>query len=392
MKNLVLAVLLLLTGVSGVDAQATMGVQKQVQIAIFAPLYLDSAFDGGYYKYGKGFPKYALPGLEFVHGAQVALDSLALEGVSIKAYIFDSKAENNTITWLIANKQLDSMHIIIGAVKDAEIIQLANFAKNKNIPFISATAPNDGGVTSNPFFVMVNATLKAHCEAIHSYLLVNNGDDNICLVRKKGVQEDKIADYFKKINLPDGKPLLNIAYVSADTSYAAVANMLDSTKNNIIIGGSLNDEFAIGLVKTLLPLKATYPIQLIGMPNWYTMHELKKTTVKDVDILYTSAYYNAKVDRYSKKIQQLFTKKFKGTATDMSFKGFEAIFLFAKLINKYPDDFISHLNEITKQAFGEYNFKPVYAKKDNPLPDYFENKHVYFMKLINGKSVRVWDK
>src|SRR5918911_1150193 len=51
------------------------------KIAIFAPLYLDSAFDASHeYRYGKNvFPKFINSGLEFYEGVQLALDSLAKE-------------------------------------------------------------------------------------------------------------------------------------------------------------------------------------------------------------------------------------------------------------------------------------------------------------------------
>ncbi len=366
---------------------------KTFHVAIFAPLYLDSAFDGSFYKYNKSFPKFSSAGLDFVHGAQVALDSFNLGGTYLTAHIFDCKAEKENIPWLISNHKLDSIDLIIGSVKDFELLQLANFAKKKNVPFISATTPNDAGITSNPFFVIVSSTLRAHCEVLHSYLIQNHGTDKIYLCRKKGAQEDKIADYFKNVNEPDGKPILDLEVVNFESDFSGLVNKLDSTKKSIIIGGSLNDAFAEGLTKAAYELKSTYPLEVIGMPNWYTFSSLKKSNLKDLEILYTTPYYNARVDKYSKKIQFLYGKKFKGgTATEMSYKGFESVFLFAKLITKYPNDFTSHLNEISKQAFGEYNFMPVYVKKDNPVPDYFENKHLYFMKILNGKVVRAWDK
>jgi ABC-type branched-subunit amino acid transport system substrate-binding protein len=388
-KNLFICFMLMMS-ILQTNAQSNI---KTFHVAIFAPLYLDSAFDGTFYKYNKSFPKFSSAGLEFVHGAQVALDSFNVGGANLTAHIFDCKAETQNIPWLISNHKLDSIDLIIGSVKDFDLIQLAGFAKKKNVPFISATTPNDGGITGNPFFIISSSTLRAHCEVLHSYLVQNHGTDKIYLCRKKGTQEDKIADYFKNANEPDGKPMLDLKVLNFESDFSGLASNLDSTKKTIIIGGSLNDGFADELTKTAYNLSSTYPLEMIGMPNWYTFSALKKTTYKDFPIVYTSPYYNARADKYSKKIQAAFSKKFKGgTATEMSYKGFESVFLFAKLITKYPNDFTSHLNEISKQAFGEYNFMPVYVKKDNPVPDYFENKHLYFMKILNGKAVRSWDK
>ena len=55
---------------------AQNGISKQ-RIAVFVPLYLDSAFDAtNSYRYDKSFPKFINPGLEFYEGVQLAIDSL----------------------------------------------------------------------------------------------------------------------------------------------------------------------------------------------------------------------------------------------------------------------------------------------------------------------------
>ena len=363
---------------------------KTYRVGIFSPLYLDSAFSENDYQLGKKFPKFAQQGLDFVQGAQIALDSMPLPNGNILANIYDSKAEINNISWLISNHKLDSMDLLIGAVKDAEYLQLAGFAKQKNIPFISASYPNDGGVSNNPFLVIVNSTLRAHCETIYSYLLQNHGTDKIFLCRKKGAQEDKIYEYFRHINEADGKPLLNIETINFEDDYSILQNKLDSNRKTILIGGSLNEGFATDLTTIASELYETYQIEMIGMPNWDIFSGLKKSSLKDFPIYYTTPFNNAKTDIYSKKIKQIYSKKYKGIPSDMTYKGFESVFVFARLITRYPDDFMSHLNDYSYKVFNEYNFKAVYVNKNNNIPDYFENKRLYFMKIYNGKTSKVW--
>src|SRR5215471_17594970 len=66
------------------------------KIAILAPLYLDSAFDDqSNYRYDKQFPKFFNPGLEFYEGAQLALDTLAKEGVVLEAFVYDTRSKES---------------------------------------------------------------------------------------------------------------------------------------------------------------------------------------------------------------------------------------------------------------------------------------------------------
>jgi hypothetical protein len=375
------------------------GSLKTYRVGIFAPLYLDSVFSDGNYRYTKNFPRFVTQGLDFVQGAQVALDSMPLPNGNIDAQFFDSKSTTENISSLISSKKLDSLDLIIGSVKDEEYTELAGFALSKHIPFISATYPNDAGITGNPYLVIVNSTLKAHCEAIYSYILQNNGTDNIILIRKHGSQEDKVAGYFSMMNQPDGKPLLNIKTMNIDSNFNSLKYKLDSNRQNIIIGGSLDEEFAYNLATTARSLNKKYDITLIGMPNWGTFSSFANTTasitpkkpgITDFPVFFTSPYFNYKWDNYSKMIQEVYLAKYKGKPSDFTYKGFETVFIFARLFTRYPENFMDHLNDYAYKVFSEYNFKPVFNNKNASTPDYFENKRLYFLRSENGVVSKAW--
>ena len=93
---------------------------------------------------------------------------------------------------------------------------------------------------------------------------------------------------------------------------------------------------------------------------------------------------------YSKIVINAYAQRYKGKPTDMSFKGFECAYLFTKLLLLYPTDMMSHLNDKTYKVFCDYNFRPVNLKKENAFPDYFENKHEYFIKIMNGSISKAW--
>jgi hypothetical protein len=367
---------------------------KTYHVGIFAPLYLDSVFNtAGNFRFKQGMPKFIIPGLEFVQGAELALDSLYLPSANMIVSIYDAKSYNEPIPALINEKKLDSLDIIIGAVKDAEYKQLADFALLKKIPFISATYPNDGGVATDPYLVIMNPTLKSHCEAIYSYLLENHGTDRIFLVRKKGVQEDKIAEYFKEINVQDGKPLLNIQTLNYEASQQDADNLkkkLDSTKQTIIIGASLDENFATNLTLACHDLFQSYPITLIGMPNWDGFKQLTKSDVfADFPVYITSPYYNEKLDDNSRMLINGYMAKYKGKPTDMAFKGYECASYFTNLLIKYSATVMNNLNDKTFKVFSDYNFRPVMLGNYD-FPDYYENKHLYFVKIQGGNFSLAW--
>lgn len=365
---------------------------KVYKIAVFAPLYLDSVFTGYELRNRKAIPKLIVPALEFVQGAQIAFDSLTLDNERVEAFIYDTKSFTEPLPQLIKNKKLDSINLIIGSVRDMDFKQLADFSLTKNIPFISATFPNDGGITGNPFLLIMNSTLKSHCEGIYSYILQNHGTDKIYLVKRPGVQEDKIAALFKTINEQDGRPLLNIQTINFDSSFSAFAfkKKLDSNRNSIVIGGSLNEAFAKNLADACYEAKKNYPLTLIGMPNWDGFKFFtKEDAYKDFPVYFTTPYYNSKTSFLNNMLEDEYNRRYKTKPGDIVCKGFEAVYYFTKLLIKYPAELMSHLNETSLKVFNDYNFRPV-VYKNNSLPDYYENKHLYIMRIINGMVLREW--
>lgn len=363
------------------------------KVGIFSPLYLDSVFTKNSFKHKQNVPRFIMPAVDFVQGALIALDSLQAGENYFDVTVYDSKSFTEPVANLIQNKKLDSLQLIIGNVKDEEYIQLANFAREKNIPFISATYPNDGGVKANPFLVIINSTLKSHCEAIYSYILQNHGTDKIYLVRQKGEQEDMVASYFKKINEKEGKPLLNIETINLvnNSPAANLRSKLDSNSKNILIAGSLDEAFAGKIAKAGAELQKTYPITLIGMPTWDNFSGLhNKKELSNFPVYYTTAFYNDKQDAFSKSLKAGYLKKYKGKPSDMAFKGFESVYLFTKLLAKNPYNLMSNINDKSLKVFCEYNFRPVSLGNEPGTPDYFENKHLYIIKILNGNTSKAW--
>ena len=394
MKKKVLGFLLILLVTVQQNLSAQNNYQKVYKVGVFAPLYLDSVFTNSQFRYDKSIPKFIMPAVEFAQGAQIAFDTLGLYNQHVEAFIYDTKSYTQSIPWLIQNKIIDSLDLIIGSIKDVDFKQLSDFSSKKNIPFISATYPNDGGVTNNPDLVIMNSTLKAHCEGIHSYILQNHGTEKIILLKKSGSQEDKIASYIKAINEQEGKPpLLNIQTITVDSTITPyfLKNRLDSTKHTVIIAGSLDESFAKNITDASFAIRKNYPITLIGMPNWDGFKIFQnKAAYKDFPVHFTTPYYNSKTSLYNTILTNEYMRRFKSKPSDMAYKGFETAYMFTKLLLKYPTDFLSHLNDRSQNIFNEYNFRPVNFKRNATNPDYMENKHLYVMRILNGIISREW--
>src|SRR5690242_21311689 len=77
-----------------------------VRIAVLAPLYLDSAFNGYEYNLSNTkIPQFFLEGLEFYNGVKMAIDSLQKENANIEVWIYDTHKRGQSIQQLLSQMQ-----------------------------------------------------------------------------------------------------------------------------------------------------------------------------------------------------------------------------------------------------------------------------------------------
>jgi len=333
---------------------------KTYRVAIIAPIYLDSVFEGYHLKSESSIPRYTIGGADFVQGAELALDTLNLHGRHVEAFIYDSKSVSQPLATLLKSGKLDQMDLIIGSVKQPDYNQLAQFAFQKNIPFISATYPNDGGIRNNPDLIIANSTLRAHCESIFSYILQKHGSDNIYLFHKRN--DNRISNYFKEIAFVDGKPLLNIKEIMLDSSVSPMGMryLIDTTKPVVIIGASLNETFSQKLADACYPISKNNKITLIGMPNWDGFSCWYRNAYMGFPIRYTTPHYLEKTNSFRKYLYDKYLQLYNIDPSDMVEKGFGITYNFTSILINHPGFFTQNLNDTLYAPFHDFNFQPVY--------------------------------
>lgn len=357
------------------------------RIAIFTPLYLDSAFisDSEYRYASNTFPKFINPGLEFYEGAQLALDSLAKENIPLEVFVYDTRSITNTLSQQLYKAEEDSVELIIAYCSATEARTLADEGLKRKIPVINANLPNDAGVTDNPFFVVLNATLETQCEGIYKYIQKYYPLDKIVMFRKKGRLEDRIKNKFESYTRNTSSVPLKIKYIDLTDSFTVkqLTMQLDSNSHTLCIAGSLDENFGKRLALQLASIRNHYPVTVMGMPTWDGIKDFSHPEYKGIEIIYSTPFYNAKTDELSMSINNFFNSKMFARPSDMVYRGYEVTFKFAKLLLKHDNDLASSLNNKQTNIFTDFDIQPVINKESFTL-DYFENKKLYFLKWQDG--------
>ena len=382
-KKIILPFLLLGCCLGIAHAQTTKTVYR---IAVFAPVYIDTAFtqDGTYRLGNQILPRIMLPGLDFYNGVMLAIDSLSKEQAPVEVVFYDTKSAKGSISYAVADSSLAQTSLIIASFNNrTEIKQLADFALEHEIPLVSHTYPNDGGLTENPYFILINPTLKTHLEGIYRYLQRIYSTSNFTMFRRKGAVEDMIQATFSDIGRTTPGVPLKIKTVELTDSFSTsqVISYLDSNKQNIVICGSLNETFGSNLVKALSESRRYRSIAM-GMPTWDALRSVDR----NIEIIYTTPYHFVRTDKLGLDITNTYRNKFSGRPSDMVFKGFEAMYHFTKLLIKHEGKLLPNINDKNFRLFNDFDIQPVKPYSSNrDAVDYLENKKLYYIRKIDGQ-------
>jgi len=362
--------------------------KKITRVGLFTSLYLDSAFDAsGQYKLQNSFPRMAISGLEFYEGSVMAIDSINQSGSKVSMEVFDIQSKTGSIGYLLGIKKIDSLDIIIAQLSGSDYLELAQIAKEKNIPMVSATYPNDGGIRESPMVFIANPKINSHIQVIHNQLFKKWPDANVIWFKRSGVEDDKIESQFRELNAASvHKNKFKTAALKPEFKMDDLVPLLDTTKTNVLIAGSLDDKFALQFARAISAYPKKGIIQVIGMPGWEGMKEIQSKNYAGIPIYYTTAFNIPSGHQWAAQVEEKI-KSITGIKPSISLiKGFELTYYFANVLSKYGEIRIDTPDAKAFKVLNDFDFRPVKWSPMSAVPDYYENKRIYFIRRLNGVS------
>ena len=345
----------------------------------------------GNYRFDQNFPKYLSPGLEFYEGLHLAMDSLVKSGVPLDITVYDTRSATRTMRQMLDEPIFDSTRLLIGYVNLNELRLLAREARVRDIPFINVNFPNDGGISNNPQFVILNSTLRSHFEALYRFIQRNWATSNILYVRKSGGQEDRIRRDFGEIEKNTRSVPLRMKeiLVNNPADPSPILPYLDSNTKNIILVGSMDENYGRQICTQFSTLYKTYPSKVFGMPTWDGI-DFSGPEFADLEIYYTTPFYSNPNDSLVISIQQYFKNRFYSRPSDMVYRGYETMLRFGQLLAEHQGGLSGSIGEKNFKIFNDFDIQPVFLNSQNPTLDYMENKKLYMLKKVNGNVVAAY--
>lgn len=348
--------------------------KTRYRVDVLVPLYLDELVKDDRPTFKGKLPDKAAGAVEFYEGIKLAADTLNKYAYSIDVHIHDIASA--TPEKLIAKKLLDSTDLLIGLVQSPQIPALAEFAKKKQVNFISALSPSDSDIKGNPYFILMQPTLKTHCEFIMERVKKKYKTKPVLLYRTSLGVAEQAYNYL----IVDADKDMEKILCNTIPTRQQLAPLFDSTKTNVIVMGLMDNSFAEKILVQLYEWFPSYSFDVYGMPSWRTMSSLKKPDAyPNVAVYVTSPFYFDGTTAWGQSLSNAYKASYGSTRPgELVYRGYETLYWVSQLLKKYGAVFNEKLNDNSIVPFTKYNVKQQWTKDDNLL--YLENTKVYMLR------------
>ena len=146
--------------------------------------------------------------------------------------------------------------------------------------------------------------------------------------------------------------------------------------------GILDAGITYKILKQIIPMAEKYNIKVFCMPTAEAITSLGKANeFPNLPVYYTSSYIIDKITPASLYIGREYKRYMGSVPSDVVYKGFESLWFFVHLLEKYGVPFNNSISDNTYSFITPYKIMPV---KINSEFHYFENKFLYLIKYDNG--------
>jgi len=385
--------------------------QREFRIAMLLPLFLadnapasppDSGMvvnSEGRFKYRDGrywiHPRSA-DALEFYQGALLAIDSLKKQGLNADVVIFDTMHDTLKIAQILRNPDMKNMDLIIGPFYTDLVNQVASFARENRIHYVSPIAINEASLINNPYLMQVNTgeinTVTPMVEHISKQKNVH-----VTLIGNQ-LETDQIVfnAYLNKLKTIFADSSLTVLQMRYD-DLQEPDRYLKTERMNVVIIPAENKRFVNLIAGKLYAATHSFQVNLYGPASWTKFVDLDMEYLHTLEFRYASAFYidydNPQVQNFLQQYRKMYfteptmltgINEISPQAYQFAFLGYDVTFFFMSVMKKYGKDFgdcIPFFRMPTQQSdFRFEKINPFSGYKNTNLDIYKYGKDYSIMK------------
>lgn len=300
--------------------------------------------------------------VEFYEGMLMAVYRLKNEGFSFEINTYDSGHKSKSLDSLINSGSLDKMDMIIGAYYANHNTELAEFAKEKEIPLVIPFSNKQDEIFNNPMVYTVNAMQSYIMPEVAENLVKMFPDANIIFVKdtsdnKKNDLVNELIVEFDKHVIPHTTVRMEEILVqeTGGVNMTALKELKRGGYKNIIIPTSASEKTLHTLAPALA--QANYvdsvfmsDFILFGYPEWQKHAQKTREQLYVIDTYFYSNLFSHYSMPEASQFQSDFIRWYNRPLNDIiprfGMLGYDVGYYFIYAINAFGKEMPYRINEI----------------------------------------------
>ncbi len=286
----------------------------------------------------------SIPFLEAYEGILVAVDSLRSLGLTVQLDVYDTGSDTNTVSSLLMSGSLNNADLIIGPVFSFHLEQIAAWAAQRDIPFVSPVPLRDRNIVENkptlyrviPSEAVIRdfiaAELRSHPESkvifLHADSAMYDPATSALWLKVVEATGDTSASLTGRLVAHHFTGVTSKRNVYSNVS--AMEKLLDPDRENIIIMATTQTPVVSSAFSALHGLTKRYDIKVLGYPEIRGLETIDLKYYYDLELIIPTESYVDFESPAAQAFSSMFMKKFRTEpmAESFAWRGFDIAWYF----------------------------------------------------------------
>ena len=368
------------------DSMASQSTFEGIRVAIILPFVLDSYS-----------PNEQSRMVEYYEGFLMAVEKLKRFGYSFEIHTFDSGKESNSLEPLIAGGELDNMDIIFGALYPKHNKQLAEFAREKEIPLVIPFTSKEDEIFRNPMVYVVNTIQSYFYSEVIDHFDVEFPNANVIFIsdsiNNKKEFVSALTESFKQRGTPYSTiPLSTIT--NREVNDTILKKVMSDERQNIFIPTSSNEVTLSTLIPSLILLNNDTidlpDFKLFGYPEWQIYAGNMRNEIYEVDTYFYASFFShytlPEANAFQNEYIRWYNRAPQNIYPRYGMLGYDTGYVFLLAISKFGNNMPDNINKVS--------FTPVQTGfKFERVNNWggMVNKKIYFIHYTPEYSIKKID-
>lgn len=296
--------------------------------------------------------------IDFLMGAQMALDSLERLGLNAEVHVLDTEGTTDKMNKILNSPPMQQADLVIGPFFSQNIELVAQWAQNNHKHVVVPVSAPASIIEGNPYVSLAVPSDLTLLGGLAKYIAHKHWDDQVFLIKAVTQEEKDRNKYFKRVLEMYGNQMgrqIPIKEVGRSASGREFANLFDLDTHNVFISFSDNAQGVMKFINNINNAKNQSPkhgrakVTVFGLRNWHNIDPLN-SYYKNRFELHTAM--PSHINYNDLRIENMvfnYREKYKADASQFSLQGFDVVFFFvdkmllgiesrAGLINQFQMD------------------------------------------------------